>query len=40
MGRFVVRRILQAIPVLIGVTFLIFYLVFALKGDPIQALAA
>ncbi|MFD9567455.1 ABC transporter permease [Streptomyces sp. NPDC059994] len=39
MGRFVVRRILQAIPVLIGVTFLIFYLVFALKGDPIQALA-
>lgn len=39
MGRFVVRRILQAIPVLIGVTFLIFYLVFALKGDLIQALA-
>ncbi|WP_329122334.1 ABC transporter permease [Streptomyces sp. NBC_01465] len=39
MGRFVVRRILQAIPVLIGVTFLIYFLVFALKGDPIQALA-
>ncbi|MFG2626972.1 ABC transporter permease [Streptomyces sp. NPDC048473] len=39
MGRFVVRRILQAIPVLIGVTFLIFCLVFALNGDPIQALA-
>lgn len=39
MGRFVVRRILQAIPVLIGVTFLIYFLVFALNGDPIQALA-
>ncbi|WP_405723737.1 ABC transporter permease [Streptomyces sp. NBC_01537] len=39
MGRFVVRRILQAIPVLIGVTFIIFCLVFALHGDPIQALA-
>ncbi|MFJ2606723.1 ABC transporter permease [Streptomyces sp. NPDC091279] len=39
MGRYVVRRILQAIPVLIGVTFIIFCLVFALHGDPIQALA-
>ncbi|WP_431954991.1 ABC transporter permease [Actinacidiphila sp. bgisy167] len=39
MGRYVVRRVLQAIPVLIGVTFIIFCLVFALHGDPIQALA-
>jgi peptide/nickel transport system permease protein/oligopeptide transport system permease protein len=38
MGRFVVRRILQAIPVLIGVTFLIYCLVFLLPGDPIQSL--
>lgn len=39
MGRYLVRRLLQAIPVLLGVTFLIFCLVFALPGDPIQALA-
>lgn len=39
MGRYVVRRLLQVIPVLIGVTFIIFCLVFALPGDPIQALA-
>jgi peptide/nickel transport system permease protein/oligopeptide transport system permease protein len=38
MGRFVVRRVLQAIPVLIGVTFLIYCLVFLLPGDPIQSL--
>ncbi|MEW2129430.1 ABC transporter permease [Streptomyces sp. NPDC005435] len=38
MGRFVVRRVLQAIPVLIGVTFLIYCLVFLLPGDPIRAL--
>ncbi|MFE9248003.1 ABC transporter permease [Streptomyces sp. NPDC007088] len=39
MGRFLVRRLLQAIPVLLGATFLIFCLVFALPGDPIQMLA-
>ncbi|GAB1820903.1 ABC transporter permease [Herbidospora sp. RD11066] len=39
MGRYVVRRLLQAIPVLLGTTFLIFALVYALPGDPIQALA-
>ncbi|MDX3072122.1 ABC transporter permease [Streptomyces sp. MI02-7b] len=39
MGRYVARRILQAIPVLIGVTLIIYVLVFALHGDPIQALA-
>ena len=34
MGKFVVRRVLQMIPVLLGSTFLIFTLVFALPGDP------
>lgn len=34
MGKYVVRRILQMIPVLIGATFLIFAMVFALPGDP------
>jgi oligopeptide transport system permease protein len=39
MGRYVVRRLLQAVPVVIGTTFLIFALVYALPGDPIRALA-
>ncbi|MFE7528380.1 ABC transporter permease [Kitasatospora sp. NPDC057542] len=39
MGRYVIRRLLQAIPVLIGATFLIYWLVFKLPGDPVQALA-
>ncbi|MBW3086004.1 Dipeptide transport system permease protein DppB [Austwickia sp. TVS 96-490-7B] len=34
MGKYVVRRLLQMIPVLIGATFLIFAMVFALPGDP------
>lgn len=38
MGRYVIRRLLQAIPVLFGATFLIFALVFLLPGDPIAAL--
>lgn len=38
MGRYVIRRLLLAIPVLIGATFLIFVLVYALPGDPIRAL--
>jgi oligopeptide transport system permease protein len=36
---FLVRRILQMVPVLIGTTFLIFAAVYALPGDPIAALA-
>lgn len=32
------RRLLQLIPVFIGATFLIYFLVFALPGDPIRAL--
>ncbi|MFF2041286.1 ABC transporter permease [Kitasatospora sp. NPDC048239] len=39
MGRYVIRRLIQAIPVLIGATFLIYAVVFALPGDPVQALA-
>lgn len=39
MGRYVIRRMLQFIPVFFGATFLIFALVFAIPGDPIRALA-
>ena len=39
MGRYVARRLLQLIPVLVGATFLIFAMVFAMPGDPIQRLA-
>ncbi|RBQ15503.1 ABC transporter permease [Spongiactinospora rosea] len=39
MGRYVIRRLIQAIPVLLGATLLIFATVFALPGDPIAALA-
>jgi ABC-type dipeptide/oligopeptide/nickel transport system permease component len=37
-GRYLIRRILQFIPVFFGATFLIFALVFVLPGDPIAAL--
>ncbi|MFJ8693971.1 ABC transporter permease [Streptomyces roseolilacinus] len=37
MGRYVVRRLLQMIPVFIGTTLLIFLMVYAL-GDPVAAL--
>jgi ABC-type dipeptide/oligopeptide/nickel transport system permease component len=39
MGRYIARRLLQAIPVFFGTTFLIFALVFAIPGDPIRALS-
>jgi ABC-type dipeptide/oligopeptide/nickel transport system permease component len=39
MGRYVARRLLLTIPVMLGASFLIFALVFALPGDPIAALA-
>jgi ABC-type dipeptide/oligopeptide/nickel transport system permease component len=39
MGRYVARRLLLTVPVLIGATFLIFAMVYALPGDPIRALA-
>jgi oligopeptide transport system permease protein len=38
MTGYIVRRILQAIPVLLGTTFLIYFMVFAMPGDPIVAL--
>lgn len=39
MGRYLIRRILQFIPVFLGATFLIFALVFMIPGDPIRALS-
>ena len=39
MGRYLIRRTLQFIPVFFGATFLIFAMVFALPGDPIRALS-
>jgi oligopeptide transport system permease protein len=38
MGRYVARRLLLTIPVLLGASFLIFSMVYALPGDPIRAL--
>lgn len=38
MGRYVIRRLLQVIPVFFGTTFIIFAGVFMLPGDPIRAL--
>ena len=38
MARYIARRLLLAIPVLLGASFLIFAMVFALPGDPIRAL--
>lgn len=34
MGRYVLRRLLQLVPVFLGTTFLIYLLVWALPGDP------
>ncbi|NHC45762.1 ABC transporter permease [Motilibacter aurantiacus] len=39
MGRYAVRRILQMIPVFFGTTFLIFAMVYATPGDPVQRLS-
>ena len=39
MGRYVVRRLLQMIPVFFGVTFVMYFLMFAL-GNPLQNLSA
>jgi ABC-type dipeptide/oligopeptide/nickel transport system permease component len=38
MARYIARRLLLAIPVLLGASALIFLMVFALPGDPIRAL--
>ncbi|GAA3639710.1 ABC transporter permease [Microlunatus ginsengisoli] len=34
MGTYILRRLLQMIPVILGVTFLIFVMVYGLPGDP------
>jgi peptide/nickel transport system permease protein/oligopeptide transport system permease protein len=39
MARYVARRLLLAMPVMLGATLIIFTMVFALPGDPIRALA-
>ncbi|MFD0883299.1 ABC transporter permease [Streptosporangium algeriense] len=39
MGRYIIRRLIQAIPVLLGATLLIYAVVFALPGDPVEVLA-
>ena len=38
MGRYVVRRLLQLIPVFFGATFIIYFLMIAL-GDPLKNLS-
>ncbi len=38
MLRYILLRVLQVIPVLLGTTFLIYWLVFSMPGDPIAAL--
>lgn len=35
MGRYVLRRLLQLVPVFLGTTFLIYFMVWALPGDPL-----
>ena len=37
MGKYLLRRILQMIPVVLGTTLLVYALVFALPGDPVKA---
>ena len=39
MARYIARRLLLAVPVVIGATFIVFALVYALPGDPLAALA-
>ncbi|APX34495.1 ABC transporter permease [Brachybacterium sp. P6-10-X1] len=38
MAWYVIRRVLQMIPVFFGATFLVYFLVFSMPGDPIAAL--
>jgi oligopeptide transport system permease protein len=37
-GRYVIKRLLETIPVFFGATFLVFLMVFALPGDPLRRL--
>jgi oligopeptide transport system permease protein len=36
MGTYIVRRLLQMIPVILGTTFLIYTMVFAIPGNPVE----
>ncbi|MHA3722573.1 ABC transporter permease [Leucobacter sp. HY1910] len=38
MLRYILLRLLQVIPVLLGTTFLIYFMVFAMPGDPVAAM--
>ena len=38
MGKYILRRLLQAIPVFFGATLLIYAMVFLMPGDPVAAL--
>ncbi|MEC5179067.1 ABC transporter permease [Arthrobacter sp. CG_A4] len=38
MIQYILRRLLQVIPVFLGTTLLVYFMVFALPGDPIRAL--
>jgi oligopeptide transport system permease protein len=38
MLRYILLRILQVVPVLLGTTFLIYWMVFAMPGDPVAAM--
>ncbi|MFD4432081.1 ABC transporter permease, partial [Nocardia sp. NPDC058497] len=39
MAWYILRRLLQMIPVFLGATLLIYAMVFLIPGDPIKALA-
>ena len=38
MGKYLLRRVLQVIPVVLGTTLLVYALVFALPGNPVKAM--
>ncbi|MDO4913142.1 MAG: ABC transporter permease [Bifidobacteriaceae bacterium] len=38
MGKYLLRRVLQMIPVVLGTTLLVYALVFAMPGDPVKAM--
>ena len=38
MGRYILRRLLQMIPVILGVTILVFTILYFIPGDPVRLL--
>ena len=36
MGRYIIKRLLWLIPILLGVTILIFSILYFVPGDPVQ----